>query len=189
MSTASLIDLKTPPAKVVMDDPQARNRYEVKRRWQLIHKPICSAIPAICGHKYAVFRSRETGAYSPVSVINNIKPVSYDPVVDQKMVNTDILSAKEFLSNLPVQRECIILTIVPYVETKLADAKVVANAVGLQLITPDSLDGLQTMDGFHLDRGKRGTLVESFLSKSGRPDSEMSPEFLGVTLIILSVGR
>ena len=158
---------KTPPAKLVMEDSQARMRYEVKRRWQLIHKPICSKIAASCGHKYAVFRSRETGAYSPVSVFKNTRPVSYDPIVDQKMVNTDVVSAKEFLSNLPVQRECIILTIVPAVETKLAYANAVANAVGLRLITPAPLDGLQTMDGFHLDRASAERWSRAFFQTAG----------------------
>lgn len=158
---------KTPPAKIVMDDPQARNRYEVKRRWQVIHKPICSKIPAICGHKYVVFRSRETGAYSTVGIFNNVKPVSYDPVVDQKMVDTDIASAKEFLTNLPVRRECIILTIVPHVETKVASASAVANAVGLKLVTPDHLDGLQTMDGFHLDKASAKRWSTAFFQLAG----------------------
>ena len=158
---------KTPPAKIVMDDPQARTRYEVKRRWQFIHKPICSTIPAICRHRYVVFRSRETGAYSTVGIFKNIKPVSYDPVVDQKLVNTDAVSAKEFLSNLPIPRECIILTIVPYVETKLAYANAVANAVGLKLITPDLLDGLQTMDGFHLDKASAERWSRAFFQTAG----------------------
>ena len=152
-----------------MEDPQARIGYEVKRRWQLIHKPICSTIPAICGHKYAVFRSRETGAYSPVSVFKNVKPVSYDPVVDQQMVNTDIVSAKEFLLNLPVRRECVILTIVPHVETKLASANALANSVGLKLATPDHLDGLQTMDGFHLDKASAERWSKAFFKDCGRP--------------------
>ena len=158
---------KTPPAKVVMEDSQAGMRYEVKRRWQLIHKPICSTIAAICGHKYAVFRSSETGAYSRVDVFKNITPVSYDPIVDQKMVDTDVISAKEFLSNLSVQRECIILTIVPAVETKLAYANAVAKAVGLTLMTPAPLDGLQTMDGFHLDGASAERWSRAFFQKAG----------------------
>jgi hypothetical protein len=158
---------KTPPAKVVTEDPQARSRYQVKRRWQLIHKPICATIPAVCGHKYAVFRSRETGAYSPANAFNNIKPVSYDPVIDQRIVNTSIVSAKEFLSGLDIQRECIILTIVPYVGTRLADANAIANAVGLKLISPGPLDGLQTMDGFHLDMASAERWSRAFFQTAG----------------------
>ena len=82
----------------------------------------------------------------------NVMPVSYDAAVDQEIVNNDIASAKEFLSNLAIKRECIILTTVPYVGTKIASASAVANAVGLNLATPAPLVGLQTMDGGHLDK-------------------------------------
>lgn len=159
---------ETPPAKVVEGDPQARNRYEVKRLWQLVHKPICNSIPAVCGNNYVVFRSRETGAYDVrFGKLEKIKPVSYDPVVDQEMVRTNIVSAKEFLSNLTVKRECIILTMVPTVETKIASATAVANAVGLNLLTPGPLTGLQTMDGSHLDATSAERWSRAFFQAAG----------------------
>jgi hypothetical protein len=158
---------ETPPAKVVMGDPQGRNRYEVKRRWQLVHKPICNTIPAVCGDNYVVFRSRETGAYDVRLGKLKIRPISYDPVVDQEMLKTDIASAKDFLSKLHIKRECIIFTMVPTVETKIASASAVASAVGLNLLTPGPLDGLQTMDGSHLDKKSAERWSRVFFQTAG----------------------
>ena len=50
--------------KTIMHDPAAQTHYETKRLWQRVHEPICKMAPAICGHNYAIFRSRETGAFS-----------------------------------------------------------------------------------------------------------------------------
>jgi hypothetical protein len=161
---------KTLPAKIVTEDPQAQNRYEVKRRWQLIHKPVCNTIPLpiVCGHKYAVFRSRETGAYKPsLSPRTKKAPVSYDATIDQNKVDIDILSANEFLSSLSVKRECILLTMVPFVGTNIAAASAVANAVGSKLVIPPALDGLQTMDGYHLDKTSSERWSRAFFQTAG----------------------
>src|SRR5580658_2928019 len=54
---------ETPPAKTILHDPTARTRYETKRLWQHIHEPLCRVFPVVCGRQFAIFRSRETGAY------------------------------------------------------------------------------------------------------------------------------
>jgi hypothetical protein len=159
---------ETPPAKVVVGDPEARNRYEVKRLWQLVHEPICNTIHAVCGNNYVVFRSRQTGAYSTdVGNLKKIKPVTYDAIVDDEMVKAYIVSANEFLSSLHIKRECIILTIVPTVDTKIASANAVANAVGLNLVTPGPLVGLQTIDGSHLDKTSAERWSRAFFQTAG----------------------
>src|SRR5262245_52446618 len=77
---------ETPPAKMVMRDPDARNRYEMKRWLQHVHELVCKTTSAICGDDYVVFRSRQTGAYDVRVGKLKTKLVSYNPVIDQKTV-------------------------------------------------------------------------------------------------------
>ena len=63
MLTISLIERETPPVKTILHDPTARTRYETKRLWQRVHEPLCKIFALVCGNQFAIFRSRETGAY------------------------------------------------------------------------------------------------------------------------------
>ena len=154
---------ETVPARTVMRDPAARGRYEVKRLWQFVHRPICQGFPIICGDRYVIFRSRETGPFS-VSGLGQFKraAVSYDQSMDQTALQDEAAIGREFLSRLPVKRECIILTAVPYARTKIATVNALANALGMNLVAPN-VDGLQTFDGSHLDRPSAERWSKAFL--------------------------
>ena len=154
---------ETVPAGTVMRDQAAKGRYEVKRLWQLVHRPICQSVPVICGDQYVIFRSRETGAFS-VSGLSQFKSaaVSYDHSMDQTAVQNEAAIGREFLSELPVKRECIILTMVPYARTKVTAVSALANALGMNLVWPD-VDHLQTFDGSHLDRPSAERWSKAFL--------------------------
>ena len=112
---------EAPEAKVIMHDDGARSRYAVKRRWQFVHEAFCMKLAAICGRAFAVFRSRQTGMWytSPVSMSHG-RPVSYDEQIDERKIDEAITIGRIFLSELPVKPECVILTVVPTVGTKLA---------------------------------------------------------------------
>ncbi len=154
---------ETVPARAVMRDPAARGRYEVKRLWQFVHSPICRGLPIICGDQYVIFRSRETGAFS-VSGLSQFKSaaVSYDQSMDETAIENEAAIGREFLSGLPVKQECIILTTVPYVRTKIRTVNALASALGMDLVMP-YLDGLQTFDGSHLDRPSAERWSKAFL--------------------------
>ena len=143
---------ESPPVKMVLHDPEARNRYEVKRLWQRVHEPICKLFPALCGDNLVYFRSRETGAYTKRTGKQKTAPISYDQVISQNVVNSETAAAIDFLSHLPVERKCVILTMVPTVGTKIGNVNAIATALGENLITPDISAGLQTFDGSHLDQ-------------------------------------
>src|SRR5208282_1945055 len=114
---------ETPPVKTILHDPEARHRYEVKRRWQRIHEPICKAFGVLCGGKFVIFRSRETGAYYTEGAFQQkITPVSYNLVISQNVVNGNTTAAIDFLSHLPVEGKCVILTMVPFVGTEIGKA-------------------------------------------------------------------
>jgi len=154
---------ETPPMKTILHDPEARHRYEAKRFWQDVHESICNAFAALCGDDYVIFRSRETGEYTKKTDKVRITPVSYDEVISQDVVESDTAAAINFLSQLDVGHECVILTMVPTVETKIGNARAVAKALGIDLIISENLGGLQTFDGSHLDKPSAERWSRAFL--------------------------
>lgn len=155
------------PARSIMDHSTTEMQYQVKRWWQFLHRPICRALPIACGDSYVIFRSRSTGAYH-VSGLGHFtsRPVSYDDRPDPGAVASEASAAKAFLANLPVPRECVILTLIPYVDTNMATARALGNALGLELVAP-RLKSLQTFDGSHLDRASAERWSETFLDEAG----------------------
>jgi hypothetical protein len=157
---------ESPPVKTIFHDPDARRKYEAKRLWQAIHKPICGAFNWLCGTKFNIFRSRETGAMYMQTSTTNIKPVSYDQMVSQNLVDGSIAIAIDFLSRF-AKDKCVILTNVPSVETSMGNANAVAVGVGAKLVIPESLQGLQTFDGSHLDQLSAERWSQAFFQASG----------------------
>lgn len=165
-------DIETPPAKTVMHDGDAAGHYKRKRLWQIAHRQICSELPGICGSKESFYRSIETGAYTRVGGETRSTSVAYDSNVDGKMVADYTRRGTEFFSSLPIDRRCVLLTMVPAdptvgtaYSTKFGTAKVIANALGLSLIAPE-LTGLSTFDGSHLDRPSAERWSQAFLQEA-----------------------
>jgi hypothetical protein len=159
---------ETATAKEVMHDPTAPYRYKVKRLWQLAHEPLCKTLPVLCGNRFVVFRSRETGAYHVMSEFDKLKsgPVSYDHIINQEIVKKYAASAVDFLSHLSVTKECIILTMVPTVGANVETAHAVAKSLGIKLVAPE-LGGLQTADGAHLDFSSAERWSQAFFEAAG----------------------
>jgi hypothetical protein len=158
----------SPPAMQAMHDPGARSHYEAKRLWQRAHEAICKRARFICGRNYAIFRSRESGAFtlSRGSVVFQAKPVSYDQTIREDIVKANAAAASKFLSSLPVQEECVILTAVPTVETKTGDASAIAEALHKVLVNPE-IAGLKTFDGSHLDQPSAERWSKAFFQIAG----------------------
>jgi len=161
---------ETIPAKTVFHDPDARYNYEMKRRWQRLHEYICGTVPMVCGHKFVIYRSRENGAYyayqTEGAALQKSTPVSYDPIVDQNAVSRNTIAAASFLSRF-TKGKCVILTMVPFVETKIGDATAIARSLGMELVVPAPLDGLRTFDGYHLDRSSAERWSRAFFQVAG----------------------
>jgi len=155
------------PVRTVMRDSTARSHYEVKRIWQLVHESACKGFSALCGTRYTIFRSRETGAYR-LSGLGEFKgrAVSYDQGADQADAESEAAAGKAFLAGLSVEPDCVILTIVPSEETKLGTASAIAKALGMALVTP-GVGGLQTFDGSHLDQTSAERWSDAFLKAAG----------------------
>jgi hypothetical protein len=162
---------ETPFARIILHDPDAQGRYEWKRFWQYFHRPICGAFPMLllCGRQSAIFRSRETGAYYRIPYHEVALPqnaVSYDSWVDDAVVKDSAALAIDFLKRF-AQGKCVILTNVPYPETKIGNAEAIASGAGLPLVVPPKMDGLYTFDGFHLDRASADRWSRAFLEAAG----------------------
>jgi len=158
---------ETIPVKTILHDPEARHRYEVKRFWQRVHEPICKTFAVLCGVKFVIFRSRETGAYyTEGAAQQKITPVSYDQVISQNVVNSNTAAAIDFLSHF-TQGKCVILTMVPFVGTKIGNANAIAMGLSAKLVTPETLEGLQTYDGYHLDQPSAQRWSEAFFQAAG----------------------
>ena len=159
---------ETPPVKTILHDPTARTRYETKRLWQHVHEPLCKIFAVICRHQFAIFRSRETGAYYAEGTIKlqKITPVSYDEVISQNVVDRNTANAIDFLRHFTHGR-CVILTLVPFAGTKIGDADAIAMGLGMKLVTPGNLEGLQTWDGYHLDQPSAERWSRAFFQAAG----------------------
>ena len=157
---------ETPPAKTVLYDSRARRVYEGKRFWQRVQQQVCKLLPIVCGSKGVTFRSRETGAYDMQGATPNFVPVSYKEAVSQSEVDRETAAAIDFLKRF-AQGKCVILTLVPYVGTKIGDANAVAAGLGMKLVAPDVAEGLRTGDGVHLDRPSSERWSEAFFQAAG----------------------
>jgi hypothetical protein len=155
------------PAQSIMDHSATKMHYQMKRWWQFLHRPICRALPIACGDSYVIFRSRSTGAYR-VSGLGHFTshPVSYNDNPDWRAATSEASTAKVFLASLPVPRECVILTLIPYVGTNSATAQALGTALGMELVAP-RLTSLRTFDGSHLDRASAERWSQAFLEAAG----------------------
>jgi hypothetical protein len=159
-----------PIAKTLLHDGAARPRYEAKRSVQVFHQAICTTLAKICGHGVVVFRSRQTGAWymPPTDRFKGLERlVSYNEQIHAHAVEEAIAIGQIFLSELPVKPECVILTVVPTVGTKLSVANAIASGLGKPLVVPEHLDGLQTREGEHLDDASAERWSEAFFSTAG----------------------
>jgi hypothetical protein len=157
---------ETGPGQTVMRDESARTRYEQKRKWQRIHKAVCTTFKAVCGHEVEYFRTRSAGAWVMTGGRFTSEPVSYDEDIDQNTLASYTVLGNEFLPSLSTDRACTILTIVPTVKTGVGTAQAIAVALGLNLVAP-RLDGLITFDHVHLEPESAQRWSVAFLEEAG----------------------
>lgn len=141
---------QTEPAKAVMHDPAALGRYRRKEFWQRPHRLICGELPRFCGRNESFYRSVATGYYMREGGQAGAYAVSEDPKIDTPSLEYSVGSAERLLHALPVERSCVLFTIVPTEATKRAQAELLAQRVGVKFISPQ-IPGLTTFDHSHLN--------------------------------------
>ena len=163
---ASLVTL--PTAALRRGSSDALARYEEKKRWQSFHKGICEAVPAVCGHQVAFFRSRDTGAWE-LKGSEDFKAAAVSDAAPGEAADhwkRDSVLAEEFVSRLPVNRQCVILTIAPWSATSIQEANAIASGLKLDLVAP-TLAGLRTLDGDHLEHKSSARWSAAFFDAAG----------------------
>jgi hypothetical protein len=160
-------DRVSPPAEQILQGRDILERYKEKRTWQSLHKGLCAALPIACGNAVAMYRTRETGVWQRMgSGRFETKQVSDGQPSNVERWEHYARLGEKFLAQLPVDRDCVILTIVPTVETKRAEAMAIAAKLGYDLLAPQ-IDGLRTFDGSHLDEASAERWSEAFLREAG----------------------
>lgn len=160
-------DRVSPPAERILRGHDILERYKEKRAWQTLHKGLCAALPGACGNAVAMYRTRETGAWQRMgSGRFDARQVSDGPPSNVERWDHYASLGEKFLAQLPVDRDCVILTIVPTVATKRAEATAIAARLGHDLLAPQ-LDGLRTFDGSHLDEASAERWSAAFLREAG----------------------
>ncbi|HTG04546.1 MAG TPA: hypothetical protein VK635_10900 [Bradyrhizobium sp.] len=157
----------SPPTEQILQGRDVLARYEEKRNWQSLHRRFCAALPAACGDAFATYRTRETGVWQ-MKGGGRFEPrlVSDGPPTYVERWDRYARLGEKFLAQLPVDRSCVILTIVPTVETKRAEAMALAAKLGHDLLAPQ-VDGLHTFDGSHLDEASAERWSAAFLREAG----------------------
>jgi len=160
-------DRVSPPTEQILQGRDILVRYEEKRTWQSLHRGLCAALPVACGNAVAMYRARETGVWQRMgSGRFETKQVSDGQPSNLERWDQYARLGEKFLARLPVDPNCVILTIVPTVETKRAEAMAIAAKLGHDLLAPQ-IDGLRTFDGSHLDEASAERWSAAFLREAG----------------------
>jgi hypothetical protein len=160
-------DRVSPPTSQLRHERDIRARYREKQVWQALHRPICGALPFVCGNALAVYRTRANGTWHTAGTL----PQTGAGVSEAAPTNIErwpeyVAIAKRFVGQLKTRRQCVLLTLVPTVDTKRAEAEEIARALDLPLIDP-KVDGLKTFDGSHLEPASARRWSAAFLDAAG----------------------
>lgn len=160
-------DRVTPPMTAILRDKDIEDQYNKKKFWQYLHQPLCTVFPVLCGSQLTFFRFRENGNWLlRGSGGTETSGVSVGPSSNEEKWQHYAALAETFISALPVERQCIVLTITPYNATMLTEATAIASALGLELFFP-AVEGLRTFDGSHLDPPSAERWSKAFFNVAG----------------------
>jgi len=156
---------QTEPAKAVMHDPSALGRYRRKEFWQAPHRFICGKFPRICGNNESFYRSISTGYYIRQGGDSGAYEVSEDPTIDSASFEYSVGAAEQLLRALPVERSCVLFTIVPTKAAKRVQAEALAQRLGVKFISPQ-IPGLTTFDHSHLNADSAARWSAAFFTQA-----------------------
>lgn len=157
----------TEPAADVVHGDAAESRHRRKRAWQAPHGLVCGTVPAICGDQIGFVRTRADGTWT-LQGSDGLQPggIAAAAPRNAQQLAERIAAAEAFVSNLSVERECVILTVAPSSATPWDEAAAVAQALNVTLFAPP-IDDLRTFDDSHLDRPSAERWSEQFFAVAG----------------------
>jgi hypothetical protein len=167
--------------EILHEEASARVRYVTKHRWLLPHRTICGTLPILCGDRPTVFRARGDGSFH----LFGSGPFAAADVADGADADSNRWEqysrlAERFIAELPVDRGCVVLTVVPYRGTRRAEARAIAQTLDLDLVEPN-VTGLRTFDGSHLDPASAERWSAAFFSTVGSRIRQCVAEGLDLT--------
>ena len=156
---------QTEPAKAVMHDPSALGHYRRKEFWQRPHRFICGELPRFCGDHESFYRSVATGYYLRQGGDPGAFAVSEDPKIDSVSLGYSVGAAEQLMRALPVERSCVLFTIVPTNATKRVQGEALAQRLDVKFISPQ-IPGLTTFDHSHLDADSAARWSAAFFDQA-----------------------
>jgi len=146
---------------------ELRRHYHEKAIWQQLQRPLCTRHPGLCGHNLAFYRARDDGHWEH----RGGGPERPQAVADAEPSDQALWGhyddlARQFIERLPVNRDCIILTLIPSPATKTAEARALAAHLGLELEAPQ-VEGLETFDDTHLNPDSAQRWSAAFFELAG----------------------
>lgn len=160
-------DRASPPMAQIQQARDTESRYREKRTWQALHRRLCGMVAALCGGETAVFREQATGSWELTGRLpGKAAETSDGPAAARERWPRFVEIGEQFIAGLGVDRRCVVLTLVPTVETKRAEAEAIAAALKFELVVPP-VDVLRTFDGSHLDRQSASRWSAAFLGVAG----------------------
>ena len=162
-------DHMRPSTQDVLYGADTKARCQQKQYWQVVHRSLCTMLPILCGNHIAFFRLRESGTWQLAGRSDTFGPtatVSDGSASDSDRWEYYAVLGERFLSQLSVDRQCVVLTLAPYVGTRRVEAEAIATALGLDLVSPNLAD-LRTFDTSHLDRASAARWANAFFLGAG----------------------
>jgi hypothetical protein len=155
------------PGGQLLHGTDMERRYRQKASWQTLHRALCGAHPGWCGQKLAFYRELQDGHWTQASGTPDApQAIAEGEISERDQWPQYAELARQYIASLPVPRECVLLTHVPSPHSKTAEARFIADAVGLPLIAPE-VPGLQTFDDTHLNVPSAQRWSQAFFDAAG----------------------
>ena len=159
--------------------PNARSRYEVEAFLaEACTSRVCGAFPRALRAEICHLPLARNGGLLPDSSRGAGLPAERGqlrPDGRSRQGQRTAPRARSIFSRNFAKGRCVILTHAPFPNTKMGNVEAIAAGVGLPLVAPE-LDGLNTSDGYHLDRASADRWARAFLRGGGARNSLLSRE-------------
>ncbi|MEZ5561166.1 MAG: hypothetical protein R3E86_21810 [Pseudomonadales bacterium] len=162
-------DRETPPMQIIHDDPAAERIFRTKRLWQPVHRSFCTAFPAACGQHFGLHRDTTNGQWlfsGTEGRLDEPVQVGVGEAIERDRWAGRQHRAERFVQSLPVDRSCVILTLIPSLNTRVDEAESLAAFLNMPLISP-RVQGLTSFDRNHLDERSASIWSTAFLNAAG----------------------
>ncbi len=172
----------------VLDQPDTLHT-EFKRKKQLQHwqTKVCESEEQrffnwLCrGSNETLYRARSNGHWRTDYYRENLRiPVSQSDLLLDQLDEAE-MAAREFMDDINVPLDCLVLTVTPKTDTPVAFAEQLAARMQRPLVNP-TVDGLVTIDHSHLDKASASVWSSAFLTEFDRQLTQQLSQCIASTV-------